>query len=120
MTCIYAPSSRQASRPALHTPSAKHRAARARDHVFADFPPGAARALDQSNFVDRRPDQEPRPLGKIAAEAGKNTGMKAVRHWLNQAGQADTDEERQGALKIAGEIAQLMGLDVEFFEREAA
>ena len=109
---IYPPSSRQASRPALNIPSAKHRAAIARDAVFADFPPGAARALDQSNFVDRRPDQEPRPLGKIAAKVADDTGMKAVRHWLNQAGRADSDEEREAALEIAREIARLAGIDL--------
>ena len=117
---IYASSSRQASRPALNTPSAKHRAARARDYVFANFPPGAARALDQSNFVDRRPDQEPRLLGKIAAKGADDTSMKAVRHWLNEARRADSDEERDAALKIANEIAQLMGVEINLTSRRAA
>ncbi len=117
---IYAHSTTAATRPASCTPSAKQRAALARDHVFADFPPSAARALDQSNFVDRRPDQEPRPLGKIARKVTDDTGLKALRHWLNQAGRADSDEEREAALEIAREIANLMGLDADLISRRAA
>jgi hypothetical protein len=46
--------------------------------------------------------------------------MKAVRHWLNQAGRADSDEGRDAALKIADEIAQLMGVDINLTSRRAA
>ncbi len=116
---IYAPSSRQASKPAPNIPSAKHRAAIARDAVFADFPPGAARALDQSNFVDRRPDQEPRHIGEMAANVVDDAGRRAIAHWLKKACQAK-GEEREAALEIAGEIARLMGLDADLIRQKAA
>ena len=103
--------SRRTSRPNHPSPASKHRADFAREATIAAFGGRAIQALGNPNFEDRRPDHGPRSLGKIAAKVANDTGMKAVRHWLNQAGRADSDEERQAALEIAAEIADLMGLD---------
>ncbi len=117
---IYAPSSRQASRPAPHTSSAARRAAFAKDAVFAEFPARAARALNQADFKDHRPDRGPRPLGKIAAKVADNTGLKAIRFWRDQASRADSTEERAAALRIAAEIARLANIDIDLPELDAA
>ncbi len=92
----------------------------AREAAIDAFGPRAIQALDEPGFEDRRPTHEPRPIGKIAAKVTHDTGMKAVRHWLNQAGRADSDEGRDAALKIADEIAQLMGVDINLTSRRAA
>ncbi len=86
------------------------RAAFARDAAIDAFGPKAISSLDDGGFEDRRPDYGPRPLGKIAAKTTNDIGIQALRHWLNQAGQADSDEEREAALEIAAEIARLLGL----------
>ncbi len=114
---IYTHSTTQA-KPASRTSSAKHRAAFARDAVFAEFRPGDARALDHDSFTDRRPDQGPRPLGEVAAQVVNDTGEKALRHWLAQAAEADNEQDRSVALEIAHEIARLAGIDLA--EKEAA
>ena len=116
---IYAPSSRQASRPVLDTPSAKHRAGFAREATLDAFGRKAAHTLEEPDFEDRQPDPGPRALGRVAAKVADDTGMKALRHWLNQAGRADSGEEREAALEIAGEIASLMGLDADLTGRRA-
>ena len=85
------------------------RAAFAREAAIDAFGPRAVPALDESDFEDRRPDHGPRPLGQIAAQVTNSTGMKALRYWLNQAGRADSDEERRAALEIADKIARSMG-----------
>ncbi len=108
----------QANRSVPRTSSAKHRAAFARDAVFAEFRPGDARALDHDSFTDRRPDQGPRPLGEVAAQVVNDTGEKALRHWLAQAAGADNEQDRSVALEIAHEIARLAGIDLA--EKEAA
>ena len=113
----YTYSTKLSSQPDPRGHSTRH-AAYAREAVFEEFSPRAARALDHDGFRDRKPHEGPRHIGDVAAKVTHGTDMKALRHWLNEAGRADTDEERQAALKIAGEIAQLMGLDL--FEKEAA
>ena len=117
---IYTHSTTQANKPASHTSSAKHRASFARDAVFADFRPGDARALDHDSFTDRRPDQGPRPLGKVAAQVVNDTGEKALRHWLAQAAEADNEQDRSVALEIAHEIARLAGINIDLPELDAA
>ncbi len=120
MMRVYTNSPPAGNRPASSTPSAKHRAAIARDAVFADFPPGAARALDQSNFVDRRPDQEPRHIGEVAANVADDAGRRAIAHWLTKARQAK-GEEREAALEIARNIARAAGVThADLIGREAA
>ncbi len=110
----------QASRPAPNTPSVKRRAAFAREAAIDAFGPKAIHALGAPGSADRRPGHEARPLGKITAKVANDTGQRALRHWLNQAGRADSDEERTAALEIAGEIAGLMGLDADLIGRRAA
>ncbi len=114
----YTTTTTRASAPESPTPSDQHPADFAREATIAAFGGRAIQALDNPNFEDRRPDHGPRSLGKIAAEVTNNTAMKAVRHWLNEAGRADTDEKRQAALEIAHEIARLAGIDLA--EKEAA
>ena len=97
------------------------RAAYARAAVFEEFSPRDARALDQDDFRDRAPNQEPRHIGQVTAKVTNDTGQRALRHWLNQAGQADTDDEHQAALKIARNIARAAGVThADLIGREAA
>ena len=98
----------------------KHRANFARQAVRLEFRARDARAIDYAGFRDRLPHERPRHIGEVAAKVTNDTGRKALRHWLNQAGRADTDDERQAALKIASEIARLAGLDADQIGREAA
>ncbi len=116
---IYTHSSTRATEPASHI-STQHRANFARDAVFAEFGTRNARALDQGDFEDRQPDHGPRPLGQITAKVTHDTGMKSLRHWLAQAGRADTDDEREAAIKTASEIARLAGLKVDLPGRRVA
>ena len=96
------------------------RAAYPRSAVFAEFRPGDARALDLDGFEDRRPNDGPRHIGEAAAGVVQDVGNRALRHWLAQAAQAETYEDRAVALEIAGEIANLMGLDADLISRRAA
>ena len=57
-----------------------------------------------------------RPFGKIAA--GIATDLRFRRQ--GQAAQAESDEEREAALEIAGEIARLAGLETDPIGQEAA
>ena len=93
--------------------ASKRRAAFARQATISAFGPKAIHALGEPDFADHRPDCGPRPIGKIAAKVADDKGVLALRHWLNQAGRADSDEERKAALEIAGEIARLVGLDID-------
>ncbi len=90
----YTPSSRQASRPALDTPSAKHRAA---------FGPGAIHALHEPGFEERRPDRGPRPLGKIAAEVVDLNLMRlaAALHRLGETIGADVGSRKDMLKRLA-------------------
>ncbi len=97
--------------------ASKRRAAFARQAAIDAFGPRAARTLDGPVVEDRRPTPGPRALGRVAAKVTNNTGMHALRHWLNQAGRADSDEKREVALEIAGEIARLLGLDIDLTRR---
>ncbi len=92
-------------------PTPNRRAAFARDAVFEEFRPRDARALGHDGFKDRRPNDSPRHIGEVAAGVVQDVGDRAVRHWLAQAAQAETYEDRAVALEIASEIADLMGLD---------
>ena len=110
---IYTHSATQATRPAPRTSATSGRAAFAREATIAAFGPKAIHALDKSVVEDHQPDHGPRPLGRVAAKVTNNTGVHALRHWLNQAGRADSEEKREVALEIAGEIARLLGLDTD-------
>ncbi len=96
------------------------RAAYARSAVFAEFRPGDARALDHDGFEDRRPNDGPRHIGEAAAGVVQDVGNRALRHWLAQAAQAETYEDRAVALEIAGEIARLTGIDIDQIGQRAA
>ena len=91
--------------------SEKHRAGFARSAALTEFRARDARALDQADFVDR----PPRRLGEIANKIVAETGEKALRHWLDQAAQAETQPERAAALETAGKIAKRMGVPIEDF-----
>ena len=78
--------------------AARNKAFRARDLSLAREP----------GFVDRQPDQPVR-LGDVATEVVADVGQRALRHWLNQAAQAE-GEEREVALQIAKEIAAMIGV----------
>ena len=116
---VYTTSTARAIEPASHI-STQHRANFARAAVFAEFGTRNARALDQGDFVDRRPKQGPRHVGEVAAKVTNDTGQRTLRHQLNQAGQADTDEERKAALRTVHEIARLRGIDADLIDQEAA
>ncbi len=115
-TCLL----RRSNRPDNPTRTPKRRPALGRDAVFADFRGRDARAIDQGDFVGRRPNDRPRHIGEVAAGVVQDVGDRALRHWLAQAAQAETYEDRAVALEIAGEIARLAGIDIDLPELEAA
>ena len=117
---IYTHSNTRATRPASNAHSPRHRASFAREAAINAFGHRAASALDDPGFKDRQPDQPPRLLGQVATKITHDTGQKSLRHWLNKAGRADTDEEREAALRTVHEIGRLMGLDADQIGREAA
>ena len=80
----------------------------AREATLDAFGPRARWHLGE----DREPQERPRPIGKVAAQVTADVGRRALAHWLDQAASANSAEEREAALKIAKEIAQLMGLDL--------
>ena len=86
---------------------------------FHALGPKAIPALDDPDFEDREPNDGPRPLGQIAGKGTQDIGVQAFRHWLVQAAQAKSDDERETALEIASEIANLMGLDADLIGRRA-
>ncbi len=77
--------------------------------VFADFRPRDARALDQGDFADRRPCDQPVLLGDVVAKVVDDVGRRALNHWLREAAHTD-GEQREAALKIAKEIAGMIGV----------
>ena len=110
----YTYSTKLSTRPSRpHPNSTRRRASFARQAAIAAFGPRAAHTLDEPVVEDHQPDHGPRPLGRVAAKVTNNTGVHALRHWLNQAGRADSDEKREVALETAGEIARLLGLDTD-------
>ena len=111
---------RASTRPDQPHPISNHRASFARECTLDAFGPWAVPALDEPGFKDRQPDHGPRPLGTIATKVTHDTGRKALHHWLAQAAQAESEKERKVALKIAGKIANLMGLDADLISRRAA
>ena len=117
---VYTQSSARATRPAAYTSCPQHRTDLARAAVYTEFGARDARALDQGDFQDRQPDQPPRLLGQVAAKVTYDTGQKAMRHWLAQAAEAESEEQREAALKIAHSIARLAGLDADLIGHEAA
>ena len=92
------------------TPAPSRRDDFARAAVYEEFRSRNARALDQGDFRDRQPGLAPRPIGQNTAKVADDTGMKAAQHWLGQAAEADSNEERAAALEIARQIARLAGL----------
>ncbi len=116
----YTKSASGATAPDPSPSVSNRRAASARDAVFAEFRPGDARAIDQGDFVDRAPDQAPRALGTITTKITHDTDQKSLRYWLNQAGRADSEEEREAALRTAHKIARVAGLKVDLPELKAA
>ena len=101
-------------------PASQHRTNFARDAVFEGFRPRDARALGHDGFKDRRPNDGPRHIGEVAAGVVHDVGDRALRHWLAQAAQAETYEDRTAALEIAAEIARLAGIDIDLPEVHAA
>ena len=95
-----------ATRPDHPKPTTKRRATFARQAVRLEF-----RA---------RPHERLRHIGEVAAKVTRAAGQNSLRHRLNQAGQAETDEEREAALKIARNIARLAGLDAALIDQEVA
>ena len=81
----------------------------ARAAVFEEFRGRDARALDQADSPDRRPDQAPSQLGYVAAEVVGNVGQAALDHWLRQAART-RGEEHKVAIQIAQEIAAMIGV----------
>lgn len=83
--------------------------------VFAEAALGDAfRGRDLSlarepHFVDRQPHQQPKRLGDIAAEAVGDVGQAALDHSLRQAARTH-GKEREVALQIAREIADMIGV----------
>ena len=94
----------------FETPAPNHRDTFARQAALDAFGPQSRWTLDDPSFLDRAPNDGPRPIGKVAAKVTNETGVKALRHWLVEAAQASTDEERAAALEIAAEIARLAGI----------
>ena len=95
---IYTNSTPPGNRPAPQPSSARRRAGFARDAVYAEFRPGDARALDHDGFKDRRPNDGPRHIGEVIAGVVQDVGDRALCHWLAQAAQAETSEDRAVAL----------------------
>ena len=79
-----------------------------------------ARALDHDGFEDRLPHERPRHIGQVATTVARQSGTESLRHWLAQAAKTENEEERDEAQRIAGRIANLMGLDADQIGREAA
>ena len=109
-----------ATQPNHHHSALKRRAAFARQAAIAAFGSKAIHALDKPNVEVCQPDHGPRPRGKVATTITRDTGLQAIRHWLAQAAKAESDEERETVLEIAGEIARLMGLEVNLIGQEVA
>ncbi len=87
--------------------------------VFADFRPRDARALDQSDFADRRPCDQPVLLGDVAAEVVGDVGRAAIDHWLREAART-IGPEHEEAIRIAREIAGMIDVDwADLFSGEA-
>ncbi len=96
----------------------KHRDAFARSAVLTEFRARDARALDQADFIDRRPNQA-RHLGDVAADVVGNVGQAALDHWLREAART-RGEEHLVALQIAQEIAAMLGVPWDEVFSEAA
>ncbi len=92
----------------------------ARDAVFDGFCHRDARAIDYDGFVDRKPHEGPRHVGEVTAKVTNDTDQKSLRYWLNQAGRADSEEEREAALRTAHKIARVAGLKVDLPGQRAA
>ncbi len=117
---IYTHSTKLSTQPNHHHSASKRRAAFARSAVYEEFQPHHARAIDQADFLDRAPDQAPRALGTITTKITHDTNQKSLRYWLNQAGRADSEEEREAALRTAHKIARVAGLKVDLPRQRAA
>jgi hypothetical protein len=100
---------RATARKSATSSSTRHDAF-ARAATLDAFRPRDARAFDHDDFVDRQPGEAPRQVGEAAEKVCNDTGMCALRHWLVQAAQAETEEEREVALEIAREIGRIAGI----------
>ena len=69
---VYTTSTTQATEPA---PSPQHRADFARAAVFEEFRTRNARAIDYDGFVDRRPNEPPRPAPEVWQRKAQWAGL---------------------------------------------
>ena len=105
---IYTHPTKLSTRPSRpHPNSTRRRSSFARQATIAAFGPKAVHTLAEPDVDNHRPDHGPRPLGQIAAKVADDTGIKALRHWMVQAAQAEGDDERRAALEIAVEITKI-------------
>ena len=106
---IYTYPTKLSTRPSRPHPNSS-RASFAREAAIDAFGPRAVYALDEPDVYSHRPDHGPRPLGQIAAKVADDTGIKAFRHWMAQAAQAESADAHGVAIEIATEIARLLSL----------
>jgi hypothetical protein len=78
---------------------ARNKAFRARDLSLAREP----------SFVDRQPEDSV-PLGVVVDAVVDDLGQRALEHWIKEAAEAE-GEEREAALEIAKEIANMIGVE---------
>ena len=60
-------------------------------------------------------DHPPRRLGEVITKVVAETGEKALRRWLNEAAQAESEQERRNALETAQNIAKALGVTLADF-----
>ncbi len=84
----------------------------ARAAVLAEFRSrDALRGLDQGDFQDRLPHQQPARLVDIVTGIVGKAAHQAIQHWKRQAALALTREDRERALATARNIALKAGLE---------
>ena len=117
----YTLSAPRATAPANPATSDKAHADFARSAVLQEFQPrDALRGLDQGNFQDRPPHQQPARLGDIAPGITRSIAQRAIQHWTRKAALALTPGERDEALSIARKIALKAGLEFPEDRKRAA
>ena len=120
MTLSYTKSPKCATAPDNLTTSDKIRASFARSAVSEEFRSRDARALDQADFQDRAPRQQPARLGDIAPNVTRSIAQCAIQHWTREAALALSLRERDEALLIARKIALKAGLEFPEDQERAA
>ncbi len=109
---IYTQSRPGATKPSTQNPSK-------RSDTFAKAALGDAfrdhdlRLAREPGFVDR--PARPRRLGEVVDHVVAETGEKAIRHWIDEATRAESQQERAAALEIAENIAKALGLTLADF-----